>query len=155
MPGDPVGSKTGSIGADRAGGPERGVAMSASRRSQAEDESRRRFLHEAIITPLALAGASATGARPCPGSPLGDDNSGPIDCGPPPKAKAQHRTGGESSPPSPARHPAAAHEKKRPPAPPALIGKMGLGPIRWITKDGKRVQYRDWMTDPADVDTLL
>ena len=32
---------------------------------------------------------------------------------------------------------------------------MALGPVRWITKDGKRVQYRDWMTDPADVMTLL
>ena len=30
-----------------------------------------------------------------------------------------------------------------------------MGPVRWVTKDGKRVQYRDWMTDPADVITLL
>ncbi len=46
-------------------------------------------------------------------------------------------------------------EKKRPPSPPALIGKMAMGKTRWITKDGKRVQYRDWMTDPADVQSLL
>ena len=26
---------------------------------------------------------------------------------------------------------------------------------RWITRDGKRVQHRDWMTDPADINTLL
>ena len=35
------------------------------------------------------------------------------------------------------------------------MGKAALGATRWITKDGKRVQYRDWMTDPADVMTLL
>ena len=46
-------------------------------------------------------------------------------------------------------------EKKRPPSPPALIGKMAMGPVRWIERDGKRVMYRDWMTDPADVNTLL
>jgi hypothetical protein len=46
-------------------------------------------------------------------------------------------------------------EKKRPPSPPALIGKMAMGPVRWITRNGKRTRYRDWMTDPADVITLL
>jgi len=46
-------------------------------------------------------------------------------------------------------------EKKRPPAPPALIGKMALGPVRFVTRNGRRVQYRDWMTDPADLDSLL
>ena len=86
----------------------------------------------------------------------GEENSGPIDCGPPPKAKAQHRTGGEGFAPLPLpATPLRRSEKKRPPAPPALIGKMGLGPTRWITKNGKRIQYRDWMTDPADVSTLL
>jgi hypothetical protein len=32
---------------------------------------------------------------------------------------------------------------------------MALGQIRYVKRDGKRVQYRDWMTDPADVDSLL
>jgi len=36
-----------------------------------------------------------------------------------------------------------------------LIGKMALGPVRFIRKGNERVQYRDWMTDPADVDSLL
>lgn len=85
-----------------------------------------------------------------------DENSGPIDCGPPPPAKPQHQTGGESFPPLPLpATPLRRSEKKRPPTPPALIGKMALGSSRWITKDGKRVQYRDWMTDPADVQSLL
>lgn len=85
-----------------------------------------------------------------------EDNSGPIDCGPPPKAAPQSRTGGESFPPLPLpATPLRRTEKKRPPAPPALIGKAALGPIRYITRDGKRVAYRDWMTDPADVQSLL
>ncbi|MGD9127385.1 MAG: DUF4159 domain-containing protein, partial [Planctomycetia bacterium] len=85
-----------------------------------------------------------------------DENSGPVDCGPPPKAKPQHRKGGESFPPLPLPvTPLRRTEKKRPPAPPPLVGKMSMGPIRWTTRDGKRVKYRDWMTDPADVNTLL
>ena len=32
---------------------------------------------------------------------------------------------------------------------------MALGPIRYVRRGNERVQYRDWMTDPADVDSLL
>jgi hypothetical protein len=71
-------------------------------------------------------------------------------------AKPQSRTGGESFPPLPLPvTPLRRTEKKRPPAPPALIGKMALGPVRYVVRGGKRVQYRDWMTDPADLDSLL
>jgi hypothetical protein len=115
--------------------------------------SRRKFLESIGLTAAAggVAGSVSIGSLA-----LGEENSGPIDCGPPPKAKAQHRTGGEGMAPLPLPvTPLRRSEKKRPPAPPALIGKMGLGPTRWITKDGKRIQYRDWMTDPADVSTLL
>jgi hypothetical protein len=84
------------------------------------------------------------------------EEAGPVDCGPPPKAAPQHRTGGESFPPLPLPvTPLRRTEKKKPPSPPALVGKMAMGPIRWHTVEGKRVQYRDWMTDPADVYTLL
>ena len=37
----------------------------------------------------------------------------------------------------------------------AVDRQNGLGGTRWNTRNGKRVQYRDWMTDPADVMTLL
>ena len=115
--------------------------------------SRRKFLEN--IGLMAAAGGVA-GSATVGSWAWGDENYGPIDCGPPPKAKAQHRTGGEGFAPLPLpATPLRRSEKKRPPAPPALIGKMGLGPNRWITKDGKRVQYRDWMTDPADISTLL
>ena len=91
-----------------------------------------------------------------PGLAWGDDNSGPVDCGPPPAAKPQHQTGGESFPPLPLpATPLRRSEKKRPPAPPALVGKMAMGSPRWITKDGKRTMVRDWLTDPADMNTLL
>jgi len=87
---------------------------------------------------------------------LAEDGHGPIDCGPPPKAKPHHRTGGESFPPLPLpATPLRRTEKKRPPAPPALVGKMAMGPIRFVTREGKRVKYRDWMTDPADMKSLL
>jgi hypothetical protein len=125
--------------------------MSATGEPQDHERSRRRFLRD-----LAL-GSWAAGAAGLPGLALaGDDNAGPIDCGPPPPAKPQNRTGGESIPPLPLPvTPLRRTEKKRPPAPPPLIGKMALGRVRFVTRDGKRIQYRDWMTDPADVDSLL
>lgn len=115
-------------------------------------QSRRQFLRMAGLTwVMGQAGGLAV-----PSLVFGEENSGPIDCGPPPKAAPQHRTGGEAFPPLPLPvTPLRRTEKKRPPTPPALIGKMALGNVRWITRDGKRVMYRDWMTDPADVNTLL
>ncbi len=117
------------------------------------DLSRRKFLEKVGVT---YAAGGAAGGLGVPGLAWGAENSGPIDCGPPPKAKAQHRTGGESFAPLPLPvTPLRRTEKKRPPSPPALIGKMAMGPIRGITRNGKRVPQRDWMTDPADVNTLL
>ncbi|MGD0655066.1 MAG: DUF4159 domain-containing protein [Thermoguttaceae bacterium] len=116
--------------------------------------SRRKFIKQIGVT-AALGGAVGNLSLPCLAW-AADDNSGPIDCGPPPPAKPQHQTGGESFPPLPLPvTPLRRSEKKRPPSPPALIGKMAMGSTRWITRDGKQVQYRDWMTDPADVQSLL
>ncbi len=114
---------------------------------------RRSFLRRLGLT---AATTGVAGSSPWLGLVLADDNSGPIDCGPPPAAKPQHQTGGESFAPLPLpATPLRRSEKKRPPTPPALIGKAALGNIRWTTKNGQRVPYRDWMTDPADVMTLL
>ncbi len=119
------------------------------------DVSRRRFLER-----LGLATAIGGGIEGGLGLPAfcwaDDADSGPVDCGPPPRAKPQHQTGGESFPPLPLPvTPLRRSEKKRPPSPPALVGKAALGKIHWMTRNGKRVQYRDWMTDPGDVKTLL
>jgi hypothetical protein len=115
--------------------------------------SRRRFL-ERMSVGYALGGTA--GGLGMPLVAWAEENSGPIDCGPPPKAKPHHRKAAEGFPPLPLPvTPLRRTERKRPPAPPALIGKISLGPIRWITRNGKRVKYRDWMTDPADVNTLL
>lgn len=117
-----------------------------------QGHSRRHFLEVAGLT-WAIGGA---GGMAVPSLLFGEENSGPIDCGPPPKAKPQSRTGGESFAPLPLPvTPLRRSEKKRPPSPPALVGKMAMGPVRWVTREGKRVMYRDWMTDPADVATLL
>jgi Domain of unknown function (DUF4159) len=78
-------------------------------------------------------------------------------CGPPPRAAPQRRKGGESFPPLPLpATPLRRTEKKRPPAPPALIGKIQYGKVVW-TKDaqGRRTSFRDWTTDPADIKQLV
>lgn len=129
--------------------------MSGSHRERAGNELSRRQFGRCMSAGLAAGSAVGSGWG-LPSLLAADRNSGPIDCGPPPKAKPQHRTGGESFPPLPLPvTPLRRTEKKRPPAPPALVGKMAMGPIRWITRGGKRVQYRDWMSDPSDVRTLL
>ncbi len=105
-----------------------------------------------------MASCSAVGvtALSVPDWLMAQESSGPIDCGPPPKAKKQNRTGGESFAPLPLPvTPLRRTEKKRPPAPPALVGKMAIGETRFVTREGKRVKYRDWMTDPADMKSLL
>jgi hypothetical protein len=116
--------------------------------------SRRKFLEHMGLS--CAAGGAANLGLPSLGLAADDEERGPVDCGPPPPAKAQHQTGGESFPPLPLpATPLRRSEKKRPPAPPALIGKMSLGNAKWVVKDGKRVMSRDWMTDPADLTTLL
>ena len=112
--------------------------MNPTRRDRPDGLSRRRFLEQMGRT---AAAGSAAGALPGVLSGTAafaqEENSGPIDCGPPPKAKPTHRTGGESFPPLPLpATPLRRSEKKKPPSPPALIGKMSMGPIRWITREG-------------------
>ncbi len=56
-----------------------------------------------------------------------------------PQAKPQRRAGGESFPPLPLPvTPLRRTEKKREPAPPALIAKVAYGPLSWSIRDGKR-----------------
>ncbi|MBN2024421.1 MAG: DUF4159 domain-containing protein, partial [Pirellulales bacterium] len=128
--------------------------MSDSQQQSGEDLSRRRFLERLGIT--AAVGSTIGGLVNTSLVWAEEENTGPVDCGPPPKAAPQHRKGAEGFPPLPLPvTPMRRTEKKRPPAPPALVGKMSMGPIRWVTREGQRVKYRDWMTDPADVNTLL
>ena len=118
-----------------------------------DDLDRRAFVERVVRDGAMLtAGASASLV------PTGDllAASGPVNCGPPPKANPLRRKGGESFAPLPLPvTPLRRTERKRPPAPPALVAKMALGKTRYRTVDGKRVAYRDWMTDPADLDSLL
>ena len=77
--------------------------------------------------------------------------------GAPPKAKPHRRKGGESFAPLPLPvTPLRRTEKKRPPSPPALVGKIQYGKIVWATDErGQRYSYYDWTTDPSDIANLL
>ena len=70
------------------------------------------------------------------------------------KAKPQRRKAGESFPPLPLpATPLRRSERKRPPAPPALISKVAYGKIVRDPKTGE--VYRDWTSNPNDVRKLL
>ena len=130
--------------------------MSAAKHTDEGELSRRQFVKQSTVAYWTAAGAAGSGMLALPGLGLAQEGSGPVDCGPPPKAKPQSRTGGESFPPLPLpATPLRRTEKKRPPAPPSLVGKMALGPVRFVRKGDQRVRYRDWMTDPADLASLL
>ncbi len=78
-------------------------------------------------------------------------------CGPPPPAKPQRWTGGESFPPLPLPvTPLRRSEKKRQPSPPALVGKVRYGKIvEGVDENGRPYRYLDWTTDPADMKNLI
>ncbi|MBI2191370.1 MAG: DUF4159 domain-containing protein [Planctomycetes bacterium] len=86
----------------------------------------------------------------CPPDVLGDFE-------PPPPPPPQRRKAGESVPPLPLpATPLRRSEKKREPAPPALVGKVRYGqPIWKTTEDGRRFSYLDWQSDVSDAHYLL
>jgi hypothetical protein len=115
--------------------------------------TRRQFLQH--IGGLCTVGSVAVTGLGLPLDAWGED-SGPIDCGPPPPAKPERRPERDAFPPLPLPlAPRRRLERKPPPTPPALVGKMAMGPVREVVRDGQRVASRDWMTDPADIRTLL
>lgn len=93
-----------------------------------------------------FAGANLWGAAALAGS-----------CGAPPPAKKQRWKAAESFPPLPLPvTPLRRSEKKRPPTPPTLIGKLQYGKVvRATDESGNRYSYRDWTTDPGDIKNLL
>jgi len=80
-----------------------------------------------------------------------------ADFEPPPPPKPHRRKAGESFPPLPLPvTPLRRTEKKRPPEPPALIGKVQYGKRIWkTTKDGRRYSYYDWQGDTTDAYNLV
>ncbi len=78
-------------------------------------------------------------------------------CGAPPPAKKQRWKAAESFPPLPLpATPLRRSEKKRPPAPPTLLGKLQYGKLVSATDaKGRRYTYRDWTTDPGDAKNLM
>ena len=93
--------------------------------------SRRRFLERLGLT-AAVGGAG--GGLGLPTLSWADEgDAGPIDCGPPPAAKPQHQTGGESFAPLPLPVTPLRAVKKRPPSPPARLAKAASAD-RWTTR---------------------
>ena len=103
--------------------------MSTARHTDEGELSRRQFVKESALAYWTAAGAAGSGMLALPWPGIAQEGSGPVDCGPPPRAKPQSRTGGESFPPLPLpATPLRRSEKKRPPAPPALDRQDGDGP---------------------------
>ena len=75
--------------------------MSAAKHTDEGELSRRQFVKQSTVAYWTAAGAAGSGMLALPGLGLAQEGSGPVDCGPPPKAKPQSRTGGESFPPCP------------------------------------------------------
>jgi hypothetical protein len=98
------------------------------------------------ITVVALLAACFTGA-----------DLALADFEPPPPPKPHRRKAGESFPPLPLPvTPLRRTEKKRPPEPPALIGKVQYGKRIWKTsQDGRRYSYFDWQGDTTDAHNLV
>lgn len=80
-----------------------------------------------------------------------------ADFEPPPPPAPQRRKAGESVPPLPLpATPLRRSEKKREPAPPALLGKIRYGQPVWkTTEDGRRFSYLDWQSDVSDAHYLI
>jgi len=116
--------------------------------------SRRKFMKVAGLT---VAGLALPGGMRLFQNGIVTYAVGPKSCGPPPPAKPRRIKGGESFPPLPLpATPIRRTERKREPAPPTLMGKVVHGKMEWATDaKGNRYQYRDWTTDPGDVQNLL
>jgi len=86
-----------------------------------------------------------------------EDDLGPQICGPPPPPKPARRKAAESYPPLPLPVvPLRRTEKKRPPAPPVLVGKLQYGQrLRAIAPDGREYFFWDWNSDPGDLEHLF
>ena len=128
----------------------------AESRTPSSGLTRRDFVRRTICSTTGIAALGGAADLLLPFSPF-VYAAGPKSCGPPPKAKPQRRKGGESFPPLPLpATPLRRTEKKRPPAPPTLVGKVEYGERVWATdENGRRYSYLDWTTDPGDMETLL
>lgn len=88
---------------------------------------------------------------------LADENEFLRPVGLPPRAKPQMRQGGEALPPLPLPvTPLRRSEKKRPPAPSSMIGKIIWGSyLDYTWEDGNVSRVYDWNMVPADCQALL
>ncbi len=78
-------------------------------------------------------------------------------CGPPPRAERHRIKAGEGFPPLPLPvTPLRRTEKKRPPAPPLLMGKINYGePMIGVRTNGSTYKYYNWTNVPGDTKGLF
>jgi len=73
----------------------------------------------------------------------------------PPQAKPQRRSAGESLPPLPLpATPLRRSERKRQPAPPALVGMITFSGSRYVIRDGQRLAVEAFPTTQIDIERL-
>ncbi len=73
----------------------------------------------------------------------------------PPRASPQRRSAGESVPPLPLpATPLRRSERKREPAPPALVGMITFPGSRYVLRDGQRVLVEEFPTTQIDIERL-
>jgi len=98
----------------------------------------------AIMVAVSLPATSAGQALRLPGHNLA------------PEARPHRRAGGESFPPLPLpATPLRRTERKRQPAPPALVAKLAYAPVHYEVKGGRRVARREWLNITDDIRNLL
>ena len=74
----------------------------------------------------------------------------------PPRAKPHRRTGAESLPPLPLpATPLRRSERKRPPAPPALVGMVNFSGARFQVVNGQRKRVSAFPTTQIDIERLM
>jgi len=102
------------------------------------------------VLPVALAGAVLLASRAASAADFDNPKAKT-----PPRAKPQRRSGGESLPPLPLpATPLRRTERKRQPAPPALVGMITFSGQRFVIKDGQRVAVQTFPTTQIDIERL-
>ena len=103
--------------------------MLSARHTDGGGLSRRQFVRETALAYWTAAGAAGSGMLILPSPGMGQEGSGPVDCGPPPRGQAAEPHRGRVVPAAPTpRHPPEAYGEETAPRPPFLDRQDGPRP---------------------------